>query len=254
MALVGVFTWLNLAAAGEAIMGLAAHPLFTVGAAFALMTLLPLFGGTRILAPVLTSVALAVLFAVTAGFLPAFTHDAPQRLNLRYVERDGRAMWLADPVAPLPKALRAAGHFGNDIKTVAPFWRGYTGPAGQAKFPAPIAVVTRRGTSMTVALQGSRDADGMMLALSEPGRFTLKAINGKVFDRLLPVSRLVCDTHDCAGTTLTLETAAQGTFTLVEMRRGLPMTGANLLLARTDDAVPSGVGDQSLLTARIPIP
>jgi hypothetical protein len=114
--------------------------------------------------------------------------------------------------------------------------------------------VTRRGNDVTIAMRGSRDADGMMLALSKPGRFTLKAIDGKVFDGLLPVSRLVCDTHDCAGATLTLETAARGPFTLVEMRRGLPMTGADLLRARPDYAVPSGAGDQSLLTARIPLP
>jgi len=252
VALAGVFTWLNLAATSEAIMGLAAHPLFTVSAAFALMTLLPLFGGTKILFPALTSLGLAILFAVIAGFLPAFTHESPQRLNLRYVEDDGRAMWLADPVAHLPQGLRAAGRFGDRVEAAAPFWRGYTGAAGQARFPVPSATVTRHGSSVTVALQGSRETDGMMLA--SPAPFILKAVNGEAFNGMSSATRLICDTRDCAGATLTLETKARGTFTLVEMRRGLPMTGTGLLLARPDDAVPSGSGDQTLLTARIPIP
>jgi hypothetical protein len=253
-ALACVFTWLNLAATGEAIMGLVAHPLFTVSAAFALIAMLPLLRETRLRGYLFASGILALLFAVIAGFLPAFSAAAPERLNLHYVEKAGRAIWLADPATHLPDALRKAGHFAGPIESIPPFWRGYAGAAGKAAFAEPGAIASRKGDSVIVALNGSHDADGMMLALPPPERFTLKAINGKHFDTLPPVSRFICDTPDCAAATVTLDEVAQGAFDLVEMRRGLPLKGAALMLARPADAVPSGMGDQTLLIARIPIP
>ena len=253
-ALVCVFTWLNLAATGEAIMGLVAHPLFTVSAAFALIAMLPLLRETRLRTSLFASGILALAFAIMAGFLPAFSAAAPQRLNLHYVERAGHSIWLADPVTHLPEGLRKAGHFAGTVESIPPFWRGYAGAAGRAAFAEPSAAVSREGDSVTIALNGSRDADGMMLALPPPERFILKAINDKHFDALPPVSRFICDTPDCAAAIVTLGEAAQGAFDLVEMRRGLPMKGAAVMLARPKDAVPSGMGDQTLLIARIPIP
>ena len=248
------FTWLNLAATGEAIMGLAAHPLFTASAAFAGIAMLPLLEGMQTRTPVIASALLSLAFVCVAGFLPAFSTAAPQRLNLRYVERAGRAIWLADPVAQLPEALRGAGHFGRRIEPVPPVGRGYVGLAGAAQFPEPAANASREGHGMILALHGSRDADGMMLASASSGRFVLKSINGRHFDGLPPVSRFACETPDCANATITLEGATTDAFNLVEMRHGLPMKGLGLMLARPDDAVPSGGGDQTLLIRRIATP
>ena len=189
-----------------------------------------------------------------AGFLPAFSVAAPQRLNFRYVEGAGHAIWLADPVAHLPKALRDAGHFSGRIEPVPPVWRGYVSPAGPAQFPGPGATVTRHGNSMILTLHSSRAADGMILASAPSARFTLKSINGRQFDGLPPVSRFACDTPDCANATIMLDGMTGDAFNLVEMRRGLPMKGVGLMLARPDDAVPSGAGDQTLLIKQIATP
>ncbi len=253
-ALVCAVTWLDLAATGEAIMGLAAHPIFTVSAAFTLIALLPLFAEAGAKKSALAAGVLALAFAMVAGFQPAFSQAAPQRLSIHYIERQGRALWLADAVARLPKRLREAGHFSSNVETISPFWRGYTSDAGQAVYSAPYATGYRNGDAVTVVLHGSRDADGMMLAAPPDTRFTLKSINGKNFDGLPPVSRLICGTPDCAGATVTLELRKQDGLDLIEMRGGLPMKGADLMRARPDDTVPSGSGDQTLLIARLPIP
>ncbi len=96
-------------------MGLKMHPLFTVSAGFALMTVLPLLAGTPRLARNLSAVfclLVSISLAVVAGFQPAYSSTAPQRLNLRYVEIEGKAHWLADPVAHLPESPRRAdGNF-----------------------------------------------------------------------------------------------------------------------------------------------
>jgi hypothetical protein len=253
-ALTCAFTWLNLAATGEAIMGLAAHPLFTASAAFALMAMLPLFDGAEARASAIASAMLSVTFAIVAGFLPAFSVAAPQRLNLRYVESAGHAIWLADPVTHLPKALGDAGHFSRRIEPVPPLWRGYIGPAGPAQLPEPGATFIRQGHGITLTLHGSRDADGMMLVSAPSVRFTLKSINGRPFAGLPPVSRFACDTSDCADAAIGLDAMDGDAIDLVEMRHGLPMKGVGLMLARPDDAVPSGAGDQTLLIKRISIP
>ena len=123
-ALACALTWLDLAASGEAIMGFVAHPLFTVSAGFALIALLPLMSKKGAGFSALASAGLALLFAIIAGFLPAFSAASPERLNLRYVERDGHADWIADPVTKLPDALARAGHFSG-IARFALFGRGY---------------------------------------------------------------------------------------------------------------------------------
>jgi Peptidase family M28 len=248
------FTWLDLAASGEAIMGLRAHPLFTVSAGFALIALSPLLNQRFIRTSALASAGLALLFAVIAGFLPPFSATAPERLNLRYVEQAGEAEWLADPVARLPPALRRAGAFGREIESVPLFRRGYVARAGKARYPEPWATGHRQGEAVVLSLHGSPQADGMMLAARGKARFILEAVNGTVFRDLPPVSRFLCGTADCANATLTLKPTDPGSYDLVEVRRGLPLNGAALMMARPRDAVASGAGDQSLLISRIALP
>jgi Peptidase family M28 len=253
-ALVCAFTWLNLAASGEAIMGLRAHPLFTVSAGFALIAVSPLLNRSFIRTSALASAGLALLFAVVAGFLPPFSPVAPERLNLRYVERAGEAQWLADPVARLPPVLRRAGNFGPRIAAVPFFRRGYVAKAGKAQYSEPWATGHRQGDDVVLTLHGSPEASGMMLAARGKTRFILKAINGTAFTDLPPVSRFLCGTADCAAATLTLKPIGSGSYDLIEMRRGLPLKGATLMMARPRDAVPSGAGDQTLLISRIALP
>ena len=106
-ALASLLIWIQFTAAAEPLMGLAVTPLFTLPAAMALMTALPLLpvqtGRKRL--PVVFSLILA---ALAAGFAPAYNAAHPERLNFRYVETEGHAFWVADPVRPLPDAVRAA--------------------------------------------------------------------------------------------------------------------------------------------------
>lgn len=245
------FTWLNLAASGEAIMGLAAHPLFTVCAGFALIALLPLMSKHAVGFSFLWSAGLALLFALIAGFLPAYSHASPERLNLRYVEQDGRAYWLADAVAHLPAALTKAGHF-DGIQALPFLGRGSVGNAGEAENTAPSATVSQKGDLVTVALHGSAQADGMMLVFPTP--LVLQAIDGRFFAQLPPSLRLTCDTPDCANAVMTFKGRITGPVGVIEMRRGLPAKGNALAQARPPDAVPSGGGDQTLLVGRISVP
>jgi len=247
-ALACAFTWLNLAASGEAIMGLAAHPLFTVSAGFALIALMPLMTKKSAGFSALASAGLAFLFAIIAGFLPSFSHASPERLNLHYVERDGHANWIADPVKHLPDNLAQAGHFSR-ITAVPLFGRGYLGDVGAAENAPPDATASRDGDRVTIALHGSLQADGMMLIFPAP--LTLESVNEGHFVTLPPSTRVVCDTPDCANATMTFAGKLPATFDVVEIRRGLPAKGQALLIARPDTAVPSSAGDQSFLVRHV---
>ena len=245
------FTWLNFAASGEAIMGLLAHPIFTVSAGFALIALVPLLHARGSASSALVSAGLALLFAVVQGFLPAFSYAAPEKLNLRYVERDGHASWIADPVARLPATLAEAGHFSK-LGPIPLLGRGYLGDAGAAEETPPRASVNRDGDTITIALQGSPQATGMMLVLPAP--LTLESINGQTFQNLPPALRVVCGTPDCANAAMTFKGRTTGDLDVMEMRRGLPAKGDALLKARPGDAVPWSVGDQTYLTRRMTLP
>lgn len=67
-ALTAMVIWIGFMAGGEDIQGLRLHPLFTLSAAFALLSLLPLMAGRRLGGSAFLSALLAVIFAVVAGF------------------------------------------------------------------------------------------------------------------------------------------------------------------------------------------
>ena len=66
-ALVALVIWLGFNGGSEAIMGLRVHPIFTVTAAFALLSLLPLMAGRRLGGSAAVSFAFSIFFAVVAG-------------------------------------------------------------------------------------------------------------------------------------------------------------------------------------------
>ncbi|HUO02311.1 MAG TPA: hypothetical protein VMU31_06000, partial [Rhizomicrobium sp.] len=250
-ALACAFTWLNLAASGEAIMGLVAHPLFTVSAGFALIPLLPLMTRKGAGFSTLASAGLALVFAVVAGFLPPFSPASPERLNIHYVERNGHATWIADPVTRLPKTLASAGHFSG-ISRLPLFGRGYLGDAGAAENALPDATVSRNGGHVTIAMHGSSQADGMMLIFPTP--LTLESVGDQSFVNMPPLTRMTCDTPDCASAIVTFAGNPPTAFDVVEVRRGLPAKGKPVLEARPDDAVPSGSGDETFLVRHVTVP
>jgi hypothetical protein len=252
-ALAALVIWIGLNAGAEPIMGLKLHPLFTVTAAFGLLALLPLL---RPAAPwgraSAGSLLLALLLAVVAGFQPAFSDQAPQRLNLRYVEQDGRAWWQADPVAQLPPSLRAAARFSASPQRLVDV--GYVAPAGSSQFPAPSALVQRSGDTVTLTLHAAGDG----VALLVPKEAALKSLSlGDATAKADGEETVIgCATPDCGSARLVLELGSPSPvrLTLIARRRGLPPLGAKLVKARPSWSVPSQSGDATLLVTSVPVP
>ncbi|HEU0094872.1 MAG TPA: M28 family peptidase, partial [Rhizomicrobium sp.] len=101
-AFVTMLLWIGLTASTEVIMGLGFTVLFTATAAFGLIAVLPLLKAPGWGFSLAAALVLSIGLAVFAGLQPAFSTSAPQRLNIRYVEQDGKASWLVDPVEHLP--------------------------------------------------------------------------------------------------------------------------------------------------------
>jgi hypothetical protein len=249
-ALAALIVWLGLNAGGEASLGLRTHPLFTLTAAFGLLALLPLL---RVAAQWRwasgVSLALALVLAVVAGLEPSFSERAPERLNLRYVEEDGKAWWLADPVRKLPASLRAAASFEPTSPGLPD-----RAPAGKARFTPPSAAVHRIGNDVVLDL--AAEGDGVALMLPREARIasvTIAGLTEPVGQR--PV-QIICGTPDCGRIRILLHQAAAVPATLIlnAQRRGLPPEGEKLLRARPSWAVPSQTGDRTVLVSRIHLP
>jgi len=252
-ALAALIVWIGLNAGGEAIMGLRMHALFTLTAAFGFLALLPLLrpaGPWRWAAG--SALVLALVLAVVAGLEPAFSDTAPERLNIRYAEQDGKAWWLADPVRKLPASLRTAAAF-----SLAPHGapdRSYAAPAGAARFAPPSASVHRNGKDVVLDLAG--EGDGIALMLPPEAKIasvTIGGITEPVGSR--PV-QLICGTPDCGHIRIVLHqlVAVSASLTLNVQKRGLPPEGEKLLKARPSWAVPSQTGDRTVLVNRIVLP
>ncbi|HEY4076486.1 MAG TPA: M20/M25/M40 family metallo-hydrolase [Rhizomicrobium sp.] len=254
-ALAALAIWIGLTAAGEAIMGLRLHVLFTATAAFGLVALLPLLGKARDAAwavSMAVSLLIALVMAVTAGLQPAFSNAAPERMNIRYVEYQGKAAWLADPVERLSPDLRAAVDFS--AKPERFLERGYVAFAGAPKFPAPSAIVARSGNDVTLELNAP--GDGVALVVPEKAKLTSLTVGGVTVSAPEREVFVMCGTPDCgqAHITLRLASSAPVTLTLISQRRGLPPEGERLLNARPSNVVPSQSGDVTWLAAKIDVP
>jgi Peptidase family M28 len=251
-ALAALLVWIGLNQGSEALMGLQMHPLFTVSAAFALLPLLPLLKPARAWKPsAALLLGLALVLGTVAGFQPAYSARAPELLNLRYVENEGKAFWLADPVTHLPDKLRAAAKFSLQPQRVVE--RGYVAPAGPARNLAPAALVSRRGDKVTLDLKTAGDA--ILLAVPAQARLQSVTIGGVTTAVSARRMSIICATPDCATARLMLRLASSKSveLLLVALRQGLPRDGEKLLKARPPEAVPSQMGDSTMLAAKIAI-
>lgn len=261
--------WLALVAAGETLMGLKLHPLFTIPAAFGLVAIVPLLAIDP-LNPRTRRRFVAVCFLVAvgasavAGLIPSYSEVAPQRLNLSYVEdhTGNRTLWAADASAPLPDTLRAAAKFSAEPELPYPvaFQKAYVASAGKFLFPAPGATATVAPHRVTIALRGSEHAEQMFLVV--PKTAGLKAVG--IGDWSVPVkpgnihsgSTIIgCLTKDCRDATVTLDIGSTKPFDILsgERRFGLPSQGKKLLEARPNTAVPSQLGDGTILFSKLRI-
>ncbi|HVZ67923.1 MAG TPA: M20/M25/M40 family metallo-hydrolase [Rhizomicrobium sp.] len=265
-----LIVWLALVAAGETLMGLKLHLLFTIPAALGLVTIVPLLAIEplhRRVRRVYVSICffIAVMAAAAAGLLPSYSEAAPQRLNLNYVEDHvgNRAIWTADAGAPLPDSLAAAAKFSGNPQQAYPvaFQKAYIATAGKFRFPAPAA--TANATSphrVTITLQGSGKAQQMFLVV--PGTAGLRAVRigdwrfaTKPGEFNAGNTIIGCLTPDCRNMAITLDIDQPKPFDLIvgERRFGLPPEGEKLLKARPATAVPSQMGDGTVLISRLRI-
>ncbi len=247
--------WLPFNQGSEAIMGLSLHPLFMVTAAFGLIALLPLLAGSRALGiSAALSLGVAVMFAALAGMRPAYSSTEPEPLNLAYVESDGKAWWLADPVAHLPESLRATADFSVRPQGLLGVTSGYVAAAGVAHHPAPQANVARSGDSVTLELKA--DGDGVDMIV--PAKAEVRAVTvGGLATSVPPTGLFItCGTSECTHTRITLALASSKPFDLmlISFRHGVQPEGAKLLQARPSWAVPLRSGDRTLLVTKIPVP
>lgn len=274
-ALAALVVWLQLAASGETLMGLRLHPLFTLPAAIALATLVPLLATPKLpqrlwLYAAGGCIGAALIVAIIAGFQPAYSALAPQRLSLNYIVDNGtgEAKWGADAGAPLPPALRAAAKFSEAPETPYPssYRKVYLAPAEHATVKMPGAAILAnaragRMRTVTLGLNGSSDAAMMMLVVPGAAKLSRIVIGQKAIDvpehwaqeKSFTIS---CMSRDCATAPVTLDMADTGPlkFDVIERRAGLPAFGAKLAAARGDTAVPSQFGDGVMLITPMTVP
>jgi len=184
-----------------------------------------------------------------AGSQPAFSDRAPERLNLRYVEEDGKAWWLADPVPRLPASLRAAASFEPSSPGMPD-----RAPAGAARFTPPSAAVHRNGKDVVLDL--AAEGDGIALMLPRDARVASVTVGGLTEPVGQRPVQLICGTPDCGRIRIILHQASAVPATLIlnAQRRGLPPEGEKLLKARPSWAVSSQTGDRTVLVSRIVLP
>lgn len=270
-AVLALVIWLGLSVAGEQVMGLKLHPLVTISAAFAAMTLVP-FAAARPpssrlwLRSAVGVLVLALVTSVGAAFVPAYSAVSPQRLNINYVENHitGKAMWAADADAPLPQSLRKVADFSNTPTRVTPLSRGlsYVAPAGALRFLPPQAQMISnmragKGHVASFNLRGSAGTAQMFLSIPAKAGLSGITINGKVLEtpKLSDDTKNIfigCMSADCAGANVRLQFSTQELtdVTIGELHFGLPPGGAALQAARPQNAVPSQSGDTTLIIGK----
>jgi hypothetical protein len=269
----GLIVWSSLMVAGEAVMGLHLHALFTVPAALGLLTVCPFLSAAFQERPAsgagaTLSAGAAMLAACVAGLIPAFGAEAPQRLNLIYLQDSHGAQWLADPSplgeppAPLPSALMRAAAFKvqHSPYPLPGADRLYVAPAASVSLPTPSATVTLAPTltgmaalahSALIQWHGSSEADAMILHVPAAAHLRTVELHGQKL-RIAPDWKsevwLQCDGRDCrdASATLTWD-GSDVRLQLAEERYGLPGFAASLQRARTTRAMPSQTGDEVML-------
>lgn len=262
--------WIALVASGETLLGLRAHPLFTIPAALGLLSVIPLLSGRSISrrawsASIVFCAVMSVSFAIAAGLQPAYRPKSPQRVNLIYFENaKGDARWLADTswkvngTEPIPAALMKAGalKISTDAYPGLGIESAFAAPAGAPLYALPTGAVVAdvaKGTTrkVTIDLRGSADTDAMVMIIPKSAKLVaidirgqhLAAPNGWSGD-----TRLGCLSRDCRDLTMTLTLAGKAPdLEFAEERYAFPQSGAFLKAARPNVAMASQSGDQIIL-------
>ncbi len=270
---IAAVTWMPLGFLLESTFGLARGLAVTVPLAMVITTVAPLLAlgprWRRARARVLGALAcVAVLAAVTAAFVPKYSAQRPQPLNIAYAEDHdtGVCSWVAGGQGDgLPAGLRAAARFA--AAAVLPFpWseqRQFVAPAPAAGLPAPELTVVRTepaagGRSVTARLCSERGAPNLAIFVPSGAPLTAMTAGGKPVALGHPgprrgrYRRFAFVAVPAAGVDVTLVfTGEQPVEVLVvDQSSGLPTAGKAILAARPDSAVPIGAGDVTLVLRR----
>ena len=179
--------WLSLVAAGETLMGLKLHPLFTIPAALGLVAIVPLLAIGPITGRMRNGIValcfvIAVAASAAAGLIPSYSEVAPRRMDLTYVEDHtrNRTLWAADAGAPLPDALHAVEKFSPNAEQPHPvaFQKAYIARAGNFLFTAPKATARKKSHRVTVTFNGSQQAEQMFLVIPKAAGLKSVEIGG----------------------------------------------------------------------------
>jgi hypothetical protein len=271
-ALGAMIVWIALIGSGETLMGLQLHPLFTIPAAFAMMTVVPLLvSREKHSISVFIFDAIALVGLIVACFMPAYSKESPRRIDLIYFQNDNGSHWIANTAwkaksaEPLPEALQNAGGFklDNDAYPGLGMGDGYTVSASAQGFTLPTATVVKTEKSsavrfVTLTLHGSANTDGMTLYIPKAAK--LRGIDLRGQHLVVPpdwsgATRLLCVSRDCRDETVKLTLAGDTSgLVFVEDRYGLPAFGDKLKAARPDTAMPSQSGDEVMLASKIKLP
>ncbi|HKD22775.1 MAG TPA: M20/M25/M40 family metallo-hydrolase [Rhizomicrobium sp.] len=270
-ALAAFAIWIPFVVSGETLMGLRLHPLFTIPAAFALMAAVPLLAFRPMSSAVwgastAFSALAAIVLAVVAGFMPAYSKESPQRVNIIYLQNGtAPARWIADTswkgvgTEPIPQSLMKAGPFTRDPNA----WQGllpgggYSAPAGAPRFPLPGVKIARDPKDpqrVTLKLDGSADASAMVIGIPKDAGLKSLDLRGEHLDMTADMGamRILCLSPDCRDLEAKMRLSnPDAEITVAELRYGLPEFGAHLKAARPDVAMPSQSGDEVVLARKV---
>ncbi len=262
--LINLVIWFALLAVVEDLMGLQLHPLFMATAALGVIALIPVLGtrfwtGKQWGIAVSTLTVLAIGFATLAGLLPSYNEQAPQQLNLHYVEDHAaqKAVWTADTAAPLPPTLRSAANFSADRQQIIPigFMKSYIAPAGSIRLTPPAARYQRTGAKLILNLASPATADMVFVAIPDEAGLQQVAIKSTLIE-VQPSSTgktlIGCIRTDCDQITLKLRQPDKPFEILIGSRsHGLPSFASGPLKARPATAMPNRMGDGTILLNRL---
>lgn len=278
-ALAAMIVWTALVCSGETLMGLSLHPLFTVPAAFGLMTVVPLLaarpmprGSWDVMTAVFVVISLGC--AVIMGFRPAYSAQSPQRVNILYFQKGQDAphwiaasAWKAKGTEPIPDSMAQKGGFKFDEDAYGGVGLGsaYVAPAqGTPSFQMPSATLVsdskKGGTRVVrIAVHGSPETSAMLFRIPKDAMLKRFSLRGQSYDPPAGWSgdtMVECSSPDCRDMdlTLTLGTTAPLTFDFAEQRYGLPGWADKMKATRPDTAFASQSGDGIILANDVKVP
>jgi hypothetical protein len=277
-ALASLLVWLALVVSGESLMGLSLHPLFTVPAAFALTTAMPLLAVEPMprmqwRAMTFAFGGLALGGAVIQGLLPAYSVASPQRANILLFQAGHDPMrWIVSTSwkaigsePPPPQMVKAMGlkfdenayggmSIGNGFSAIG---SAYVAPAGPPRFALPQARVIGDNGGISLHLEGSPQTNAMLLEIPRAARLRSLDIRGQHIDANWRGGTLVtCLSPDCRDleVAMTLAGDAHPVLSFAEQRYGLPDFAAGVKALRPAAAMASQSGDGVILADSVAVP